>query len=447
MGHFDERFNNHQVMKSLQEISSLIEEARKLHISNPFHEETFQRVEGVYQQLGRIFDNVDTSIFSFNVLQNLQNPMIQINSIIRNYINDSNQSNRENAIAQINSHLEGVIQQLGTIYYPRTPEDFEGFKDIIVSLRRSVSQHKSNTEKDYEDLLKTKLDIENKLNDLAKNITTEKNRIDNIINDAQNSIANFKNQFTDSQEKRSENYTKELEVLQQKNKERIDEWNATFNDLLNTTKDNIENFNNNLSTYMENFKNELLANAQKYEKELEEQRSYIKNLVGTLTNNGLSYGYRKYANQSMWTKIIWQIVAVASMIGMIIFAIKAAEHALYNKENFNWVVTGTKWFVAAAFASIATYSGKQAGSNHKSEKYYRKLELELASLDPYLLTLEKEQQQEIKQELAKKIFGNNDFFVEEGKNSIDNDKNHNNSVTDVVVALKDIITKNNQTSI
>ena len=76
------------------------------------------------------------------------------------------------------------------------------------------------------------------------------------------------------------------------------------------------------------------------------------------------------------------------------------------QTEFNFGKFGARTFVAFAFGILAAYSARQAEKNSEVERVNRQLELELASIDPYLSKLPEEKQIEVKRVLAEKWFGN-----------------------------------------
>ena len=59
---------------------------------------------------------------------------------------------------------------------------------------------------------------------------------------------------------------------------------------------------------------------------------------------------------------------------------------------------------AFALGVPAFYAAKEAEKHRRSEKHYRKMELELASIDPYIESLPEEQRDQLKQKLAERLF-------------------------------------------
>jgi hypothetical protein len=64
-----------------------------------------------------------------------------------------------------------------------------------------------------------------------------------------------------------------------------------------------------------------------------------------------------------------------------------------------------KWAISVPFAALAAYAGHESSKHREQARIYRKVELQLASLDAYLVTLPEEKQAEIRERLADRFFG------------------------------------------
>ena len=78
------------------------------------------------------------------------------------------------------------------------------------------------------------------------------------------------------------------------------------------------------------------------------------------------------------------------------------------KEDFvvSIPLTITRLFIASAVAILAGYAATQADRHERTQRRYRNMELELASITPYLHEFPDKEAQEIKKELAMKMFAN-----------------------------------------
>ena len=82
----------------------------------------------------------------------------------------------------------------------------------------------------------------------------------------------------------------------------------------------------------------------------------------------------------------------------------------------------------AGFAVIARYSAIQASKNKVMETKLRKIQLQMATFDAFVASLDKEEQDKLKIDLAKKLIEQEDWLV--------HDKNEIDAVKDVVKLLE-----------
>ena len=72
----------------------------------------------------------------------------------------------------------------------------------------------------------------------------------------------------------------------------------------------------------------------------------------------------------------------------------------------------TRGFVAVAVAILAGYAARQADKHEKAQRSHRKMELELASISPYLQEFPDNEARTIKTELARKMFGQQEIATD-----------------------------------
>jgi hypothetical protein len=98
------------------------------------------------------------------------------------------------------------------------------------------------------------------------------------------------------------------------------------------------------------------------------------------------------------------------MAGLIAFAIVAFQTTIQG--DFRWGVFGARAFVAITFGIAAAWAAREAEKHQNSERRNRKMELELASISPYLALLPEQTQFEVKKELAQRFFGHTDHSAD-----------------------------------
>jgi ElaB/YqjD/DUF883 family membrane-anchored ribosome-binding protein len=143
--------------------------------------------------------------------------------------------------------------------------------------------------------------------------------------------------------------------------------------------------------------------ATKHLGRISEHKKRAEELVHVIANTGMVGGYQKIANDERKVANIWQKIAVGALVGLIAFAIFA--FAATFGSNVSWQAFVARAFVAATFGLLTAYATRQADRHESVERSSRRLELALASIDPYLVDLPEDLQHQVKQELAMKFFG------------------------------------------
>jgi hypothetical protein len=152
---------------------------------------------------------------------------------------------------------------------------------------------------------------------------------------------------------------------------------------------------------------ELRDSAQSALAALEADKAKSAKLLGIISERGLGHGYQKVANEERTTSRFWHGIAIGSMLGLIGFAI-AAFVATLTDTSLEWPKVAGRIFVAATFGIATAYAARQADKHRDAERRNRRLELELAALDPFIAPLEAKEQIEVKKKLVDKLFGQSD---------------------------------------
>ncbi|WP_426747250.1 hypothetical protein VZQ01_06790 [Myxococcus faecalis] len=138
-------------------------------------------------------------------------------------------------------------------------------------------------------------------------------------------------------------------------------------------------------------------------KAIEEKHEEAKKLVGIIGSAGFASGYQKTANQAQRAKWLWQGFAVLSMLGVVSIAVK--NYVFSEGGDFSWELLAGRAFASATLGVLAAYAARQGDKAQELERRNRRLELELASIGPFLASLSQEKQEEIRVVLAKRTFG------------------------------------------
>ena len=133
-------------------------------------------------------------------------------------------------------------------------------------------------------------------------------------------------------------------------------------------------------------------------KTIESKLKEAEKIVGVIGNIGMAGGYQKTANEERIAKWVWQAIAAGSLVLLIYFA---TTH-ISGITNLNQLLP--RFLVAASFIALASYAGMQGERHRKSEMANRKLELGIASIDPFLSNLQPAERDKLKESLIHKLF-------------------------------------------
>ena len=386
----EERITNHDSYTKIQRIIQLLE---SITVDDFPAEQVsmLERLSETFYILKEGLDRVDPWLLSQSTLQNMNGDITNIINHLTTYTNQKNVQHLNNAIA----HLERVIPLFSQVMVTRSSEDIEGVRESVISFRKSIGQHLGNVEKQStatEQALETNKE---KLKDLTDSIETQKGRNDSVISD-------FQDQFLKGQTERNER----LEELIGKTK-------SEFNDFISNSNTEFEEKQNEQqlehSSRLKETEEKSDEQMAQHEKLFTEEFDNIKKMnmeaekiVGIISMKGLASGYQKIANDEGRKAFWWNMGSIASILSLIAFGV---IFLLLHEGTMEWTTLISRVVLSGIGLTLFTYCAKQSSNYRIEERRNRKIELELASLDPYLKDLGDDQQREVKQSLVNKYFG------------------------------------------
>jgi hypothetical protein len=364
--------NMERVIQILNEISSSDISVREI--------EMLERVNVTFDFLKNSLDKVDPWLISTSTLDNLNNPISQVLREITSYNNNGN----EGHLANVCSYLESLVSFFSQIVVTRTPEEIEGVRSSIIKFRQSVGQHLGNIEREANETSVVLTKNTEKLNELTTSIDTQKSRIDTIVSD-------FQSQFLQNQTQRTEQFTTFL-------KESESEFNDIMENRDNSLKQQLIEQSDSFKSLTDDFKTKMQSELD----QINAMNKEAEKILGIMSMKGLAQGYQKIANSEGWKAIVWNIISLSSLIGVLVFGY---QFIILHEGTMSWTTLISRIVLTGVGITLFTYCAKQAANHRTEERHNRRIELELASLDPYIKDLEPDKQKEVKQNLVEKYFG------------------------------------------
>lgn len=389
------------------DFKSMIDDIKIYHLENDFSEYKNKQIEEILYKLNNIdsiVENIDEDILDDKILSDYNN----CKNYVRNFINGN-----DNYITYIVNSLDTIFSQV--LKYL----DFNMMLGNRTEIKRYIREYKTKITK-QSGILETEIaEIKN----LIKEKTEEVNNENSELND---SVKKFEEEL--------EKLKSEKELLKQSIDTMLDNEKSEVEQELSQQTSNLsDKYNEITGQYAKKFTtlsdnyivkfDELLLELQAKEKQV----SKLVGIVGTKSKIG---EYKQNADSARNERYVWQFITIC--LFLISFGIMI--YVTFVKKDYDKFIV-FKYIVSAILMGAAAYTAKQASNCRKDEVYYRKQQLELASIDVYLETMEPDSREEIKKNLSDKIFG-------QAKNTYTNKYDESRGISiDDLIKLVDVIKK------
>lgn len=386
----EERITNHDTYTKIEKVIQLLETVIASEIPSE-QVSMLERLSEIFTILKEALDRVDPWLLSQNTLQNMNGHITSILRELTNYNNNKNVQHLNNS----NNHLNNIIPFFSQVMVTRTPEDIEGVRKSVISFRMSIGQHLGNVEKQANGTSEALVTNKEKLNDLTDSIENQKGRVDSVI-------TGFQDQFLKGQTERNE----KNEMLIEQTKSEVNKFISISGTKLDEQMNRQQEEHNSQINKNEIEFDEQMAHQEKgfieeFDK-IKEMNKEAEKIVGIISMKGLASGYQKIANDEGRKAFWWNMGSIASILSVIVFGV---FFILLHEGTMEWTTLISRIVLSGFGLTLFTYCAKQASNYRNEERRNRKIELELASLDPYLKDLEENQQKDVKQSLVNKYFG------------------------------------------
>lgn len=386
-----DNFTNHIVFEKLEQLKqALFAENAKEKIGV----ENFSFFEAVYlfisDRLRLTIPILVQEAELTNLASEIEAGTVQINSFLGN----NNAGHLPNAVNNFNT----ALNRIKNLPLPLNKGDFD-FSKVVASFQKTVENAYKNLEslnrKLQDDLKVTQDDLAAKnaqITTLQQQLTTKETEIQNVLSSYNTEFESIKSsnsssfeiekkKIIDSVESDRKNFKEQFEAEKESNKKTFEEQRLQ---LENQSSKVIEDLNSKLSE----------ANK----------------IVNIVSNVGVTGNYQNIANQHKQSANFFRWVALGFMVvmsGLLIWSIIEL-----SRGQFDLYKSLVRILAAAVLTYPAVYASRESNKHRKLETQNRNLELELASIGPFIELLPEDKKQKIKEELVNKYFGNTNVISE-----------------------------------
>ncbi|MEW6313325.1 MAG: hypothetical protein AB1513_04665 [Pseudomonadota bacterium] len=130
-------------------------------------------------------------------------------------------------------------------------------------------------------------------------------------------------------------------------------------------------------------------------------------IFGAIGSASLSGHFARTADQDAEAANLLRWIALGLMAAMIVVG-GISFYQSFEHPDVDWKIFMFRFATVFVIAIPAIYAAQESSKHRRREQQNRKLQVELASIDAYLVQLPEAKQQEIKEKLTEKFFGQPD---------------------------------------
>ncbi|HAS83070.1 MAG TPA: hypothetical protein DCS43_10465 [Verrucomicrobia bacterium] len=384
MNQWRKQYEEHPLHKELETVNALLDKA-SLENKDDSILESFNRLVVVLRTFTSFVASLNPECTVKGFLDNLHSPLAQLRPQLEQFLKNENASHLQNA----NNHADQLVQKMPPFALPEAAaKHAEAISSLATAVEGLIASLTSQSKTTSEALSKLNADAKvtaEQQQQLDKTIEAQKGRLDTAI-------AEFQKQFSETEAARR----KHIEATEQGFKTQFDQ----FKDKITT---DIKTLIDAQKTAMSDLSAQLSESGKKIISDMEGKKDAAAKVLDVSTNVAVSGGYGKYAAQERIAAEVLRVVALVFMGALICGAYKTIEVALHVTA-IDWKLLAIRAITTFTLAIPAFYAVRESNKHRITEHRYRKMQLELAAIDPYLELLEKEKREQIKVKLSERFF-------------------------------------------
>lgn len=402
MSRWENQFFNHPIHDTIKQLESWADVDPNDWSEGDIQE--LRRLRKVITLVDEALQYCDAETVAFQKLDELNNQLHSSNiwQQLKSFATNSNIEHVKN----VNNNIDVVLNQLHTI----------STSEPMSSEQRKVFELEKTIDSSIESLVKKKKQLTEDIDVLKNNLSSlsgEKDELEETIEqrrqEVDSQISQWQQQFSEAQEKRSSGYSEWREKIDTELKKKSADIVKEFTEKIDVLKENSE------ATLKDT-----VSNAK-------DKHQEIVNLFQLASGDSISGGYAQSANKerfqsNMWRGIAilfigltawWLISAYSSTIerndrlhhqSVLTTEKSTAKNIHGNDVNFDWSAFLFSVSLTGVLLYGAAFSSLQSNRHRENEKQMRWFALQIKALDPYISSLNEEDQKELKKALSEKFF-------------------------------------------
>lgn len=387
MSRWKSNFDSQQINQFIQQSLTALEGMKIEGMSQQDLAE-YSRLLKVLKILSTRFSKLDPELFSINNWGNFSGWLNNAQSNITSFSQNRNIGHLQNA----NNALDNILNIIRPFDVGATVEEFKSIADANAVFQQKIIE-------ELERVIARGNEVKGQLDALSNAITQAKVRLDENNQTIQQqkarldqSIAEYQKQFSDAQEKRTKESADAFKKHSEEFSKQAKVFESQFAEAAARRKEEYEKF----------FEDARKQNNTHLDF-LQERQEEVNRIFGAIGTTAFAGNFKTTADNEASAANLWRWIALALMAAMIAVGGYAFYYSIGHETD--WRVFAFRLGTVIVLAIPAVYAANESSKHREREKFNRKVHLELASIDAYLVLLPETERNKIKGNLAEKFFG------------------------------------------
>jgi hypothetical protein len=407
---YDDRLVSHPLFAQLTAAQSVIAELlragdeRELDVI-----EAITRLERVTSYTQSILETADPQLTGGGLLDQIAATVGALGQEVSAYPSDGAIGHLANA----NAHADTLLDFVARLPRPAAVPAAGETQEAVTSFRRSISQHARHADAEIAAL-------EERLAALAAAATAQEGKLQQQDARLDTVVAGFQQQFSQTEQQRQAEHNElisgskttidqlaktgqaEIAAVATKGEVDVAEAISAAEAATEAAVQKLSDRATALTTSLDKAGKDRIG-------KLDELLEKAIRTVGVIGNTGMTGGYKQTADaeKKAANRLRWLAVGALALA-----VISSTAFALFHGDDFNWQVFASKSFISVPLLVLAGYAARESAKHRREEQYARKVELQLASIDSYLIELPDTERHRIKAKLADRFFAETQFGLD-----------------------------------
>jgi hypothetical protein len=378
MTNFETIFKEHAVHDSLANLTQALADAREKELSSDGLQ-CIARLMEVARYIKSLLHHANPSLVPVTRLDGLNNPISKANSNVNQFLGDGNEGHLATASNSIDGALtvapQVALLEVDQVFGDRaTADQAIEFKDLAASI---IGEMRKRADEVYDVTHEVKT-----LNEqLAEKIDGQQAQVDQVVS----------------------KINSQLDQIQSNAEARVAKLETAFQNSEAQRQKESQAQRESEAEQFVSIKEELDSASKQILSALEKSLADAERIVQLVGNRGLTGNYQRIANDERKAANLLQFLSLLLFSVMAYFVITTLSSTAV--DDWHWEFGLFRLLSALALAVPASYAAHESAKHRRAEHRNRKIELELASIDAYLDTLDEDTKKQIKSRAAESYFG------------------------------------------